>query len=77
MNSGSYESGGAVPWGQSRRGESSVYNQPPAYQSSDHVQHEGLNVDGSDGVYPEVEHMVSTAPLLLSVSCGWIIPKWL
>jgi hypothetical protein len=68
MNTGSYESGEAVPWGQSRRNESPIYSQPPAYQSSDHVQHEGLNTDGPGGVYPEMEHMVSTAPLLLSVS---------
>ncbi|KAJ9118800.1 hypothetical protein QFC24_005999 [Naganishia onofrii] len=66
MNTGSYESGEAVPWGQSRRNESPIYSQPPAYQSSDHVQHEGLNMDGPGGVYPEMEHMVSTAPLLLS-----------
>ncbi|KAJ9098159.1 hypothetical protein QFC21_004488 [Naganishia friedmannii] len=64
MNTGNYETGGSVPWGQSRRGDSPVYSHPPAYQSSDHVQNEGL--DGLNSAYPEVEHMVSTAPLLLS-----------
>lgn len=65
MNTGNYESGGTVPWGQSRGSNSPVYSQPPAYQSSDSVQYAGTNEASGYAAEPAV---VSTAPLLLSVS---------
>lgn len=61
MNTGTYESGGSVPWGQSRRADS-PYAQPPAYQSSDSVP-----LAEGEG-YPAEPDVISTAPLLLSVS---------
>jgi hypothetical protein len=73
MNTGSYESGGAVPWGQSRGSGSGsgspVYSQPPAYASSDSVQLGG----GREGGYAEEPAVVSTAPLLLSVSTSFFL----
>lgn len=67
MNSGTYETGGSVPWGQSRRVDS-PYNQPPAYQSSDSVQ----RIEGYEEEYAAEPAVISTAPLLLSVSTRWL-----
>ncbi|KAJ9106550.1 hypothetical protein QFC20_004042 [Naganishia adeliensis] len=61
MNSGTYETGGSVPWGQSRRVDS-PYNQPPAYQSSDSVQ----RMEGYEEEYAAEPAVISTASLLLS-----------